>query len=312
MLYGVRIPDTRDKAFMDKHPFLATLTRATEGKPVAFPFWYKKYPTRRHAYETRFNIPQEMLQAYPENVRRAVSKEMMSVREKEIAQESMYTERYAQHDFDTDSPAVLAVKKGLRIARIRNHLLQHPHNNLKKMILGRMEASLMKNLRTLRKIDFKKYWEILRDHDVQDILQPPNNVGYRWGQYWRHDWNAGNAISTNIADFMDPKGLNGCIETGRSRSEVARDLGLTYTRPLFEHEKKQLSQTATYYERLAKFKAEQPEAAKQAERQRFIRKFSGMFLKRERKSNCIDFPSTYRRLLHIKVLRWKSKRHGPA
>ncbi|EPY21254.1 hypothetical protein STCU_08632 [Strigomonas culicis] len=311
MLYGINIPASRDAKFEQQHPMLATALKQLDGQPKGFPFWYKKYPTRRHAYERRFSIPEEMLEGYNENVKRALSKEMMSVKEKQFAQEALYMERYAEHDFDTTSPAVLAVKRALKVRVIRNHLLTNPHNNIMKTVLAHTEQKLNHTLRRLRKVDFKKYWEILRDHDVQDVLQPPNLVTYRQGAYWKYDWNAGLAISTNLPDVLDPRGLNGCVETGRSRSEVARDLGLFYTRPLQENERKQLSQQALYYERLAKFKTEQPEAARAQERARFVRKFSGMFLKLDLKSGAPDFPSTYRKLLGTQVTRWSSKRHGP-
>lgn len=309
--FGVGLDENRQSEFEKRHPFLNNVLKSLDGKPKGFPFWYKKYPTRNHAYENRFNIPSEMLDGYPENVRKAVSKSMMSIHEKTAAQEAKYMERYAAHDFDTNSPAVNAVKQALQARSLRNHLLTNPHNNVAKTMLGRKERSLNKNLRILRKQDFKKYWEILRDHDVQDIIQPPNAVTYRWGAYWHHDWNAGLAITTNISDFLDPRGINGCVETGRSRSEVARDLGLSYTRPLMPNEKKQLEQHATYYERLAKFKAEQPEHARQLERERFVRKFSSVFVKMNSKAGVHDFPSKHRHLLGVKVLRWKSKRHGP-
>ncbi|CCW59824.1 unnamed protein product [Phytomonas sp. EM1] len=311
MLYGVNIPETREMRFEKEHPMLASALRQLKGQPKGFPFWYRKYPTRRHAYERRFSIPEEMLEGYNENIKKAVSKEMMSLREKQFAQEAMYMERYAEHDFDTTSPAVLAVKRALKMRILRNHLLTNPHNNIIKVVLTNTERKLAHALRRLRKVDFRRYWEIIRDHDVQDVLQPANLVTYRYGVYWRYDWNAGLAISTNLPDVLDPRGLNGCVETGRSRSEVARDLGLSYTRPLHENEKKQLSQQAVYYERLAKFKLEQPEAARAQERERFVRKFSGMFLKLDVKSGAPDFPSTYRKLLGTKVIRWASKRHGP-
>lgn len=311
MLYGVNIPESRQMKFDQQHPLLSAALRQLDQQPKGFPFWYKKYPTRRHAYENRFSIPSEMLDGYPDTVKQAVSKPMMSIQEKQFAEESLYMERYAEHDLDTTSPAVLAVKRALKMRQLRNHLLTNPHNNIIKTVLANTERKLIHALRRLRKVDFKKYWEIVRDHDVQDILQPPNLVTYRQGAYWSYDWTAGLAISTNIGEWMDPRGMNGCVETGRSRSEVARDLGLAYTRPLQENEKKQLSQQAVYYERLAKFKLEQPEAARAQERERFVRKFSGMFLKMDIKSGAPDFPSTYRRLLGSQVVRWSSKRHGP-
>lgn len=311
MLYGISIPSTRQMKFDTEHPMLANALRQLEGQSRGFPFWYKKYPTRRHAYERRFSIPEEMLEGYSEDVKKAVSSQMMTTSEKQFAEEAMYMERYAEHDFDTTSPAVLAVKRALKMRILRNHLLLNPHNNIIKVVLANTERKLNHALRQLRKIDFRKYWEIIRDHDVQDILQPPNLVTYRQGAYWKYDWNAGLAISTNLPDVLDPRGLNGCVETGRSRSEVARDLGLSYTRPLHENEKKQLSQQAVYYERLAKFKLEQPEVARIQERDRFVRKFSGMFIKLDLKSGAPDFPSTYRHLLGTKVTRWASKRHGP-
>ncbi|KAG5479978.1 hypothetical protein LSCM1_06397 [Leishmania martiniquensis] len=311
MLYGVNIPETRIMTFEQQHPLLATALKQLDGQPKGFPFWYKKYPTRRHAYEQRFSVPAEMLEGYNDHIKSAFSSSMMTIQEKQFAEEAMYMERYAEHDFDTTSPAVLAVKRALKVRVLRNHLLTNPHNNIVKTILANTERKLNHTLRRLRKVDFRRYWEIIRDHDVQDVLQPPNLVTYRQGSYWRYDWNAGLAISTQLADVLDPRGLNGCVETGRSRSEVARDLGLSYTRPLEDNEKKQLSEQAVYYERLAKFKMEQPEAARAQERERFVRKFSGMFLKMDIKSGVPDFPSTYRKLLGTQVARWSSKRHGP-
>ncbi len=310
-MYGARISPDRDVAAEARHPFLHGVLRSLDGTAKGFPFWYKKYPTRRHAFENRFSIPSEMLDGYSANVRKAVSAAMMSNREKLMASQHMYTERYAEHDFDTSSPAVLAVKLALRSRTLRQHLLTNPHNNMAKQWLAQAERKLDQTLRRLRRLDFKKYWEIIREHDVQDIIQPKNKVSYRWGSYWFYDWNAGLAISTKISDFMDPRGMNGCVETGRSRAEVARDLGLCYTRTLNDMEKKQLTNHAQYYERLARFKLDQPEAARQKEREAFVRKFSGMFSVMTKRASVPDFPSTFRSLLHSKIIRWKSKRHGP-
>lgn len=311
MMYGARISPVRDAQSEARHPFLHGVLKSLDGAAKGFPFWYKKYPTQRHAYSNRFGIPPEMLDGYSANVKKAVSGSMMTNREKLVASEHMYTERYADHDFDTSSPPVLAIKLALRCRTLRQHLLTNPNNNIAKVWLARAERKLDMVLRRLRRLDFKRYWEIIREHDVQDLIQPKNKVSYRWGSYWFYDWNAGLAISTKIADFMDPRGMNGCVETGRSRAEVARDLGLCYTRTLNDKEKNQLTNQASYYERLNRFKLEQPEAARQKERQEFVRKFSGMFATLNIRSGAPDFPSTYRRLLHSKIIRWKSKRHGP-
>ena len=72
-----------------------------------------------------------------------------------------------------------------------------------------------------------------------------------------------------------------------------------------------MTHQAQYYERLARFKMDQPEAARQKEREHFVRKYSSMFAVMNMKAQVPDFPSTYRSLLHSKILRWKSKRHGP-
>jgi len=311
MTFGSSIPDSRQANFERQHPLLAQLFKGTQGRASAFPFWYKKYPTRRHAYENRFNIPAEMLVGYSPEIKAAVSSKMMLATELEQAERNMYTERYAEHDFDTGSPAVTAVKVALLCRSHRNSLLKQPHNTVYKFRLCRLERTLYRALRRLRKVNFKRYWEIISEHDIQDIVQPPNAVSYRWGGYWQYDWNAGIAIQTNISDFLDVRGLNGCVETGRSRAEVARDLGLTYTRTLSNNEKKRLAKSAEYYERLKKFRADQPEASRERDRAAFVRKFTGMFAVMNRKSTAVDFPSSYRRLLHSKVLRWKSKRHGP-
>ena len=311
MLYGVTIPVKRSAEHDAKHPFLARILSEWSGQPKGFPYWYKKYPTRRHAYETRFNIPKEMLEGYPPDVVRTVSADLMSDAEKVRAEKALYIERYAEHDLDTTSPAVTCVLLALKSRNLRNHLLVNPHNNIIKFALSSTERNLCRSLRKLRKIDFRKYWEIIRDHDVQDIIQPHNKVSYRWGAYWHYDWNIGLAISTNIPDFMDPRGLNGCVETGRSRAEVARDLGLSYTRSLTDQEKKQLSHKAQYMERLKKFKAENPEVFKEQQRAAFLRKFTGMFTKITRKSVAPDFPNRYRKLLGNKIIRWRSARHGP-
>uniref|UniRef100_A0A0A9XUR3 28S ribosomal protein S15, mitochondrial n=1 Tax=Lygus hesperus TaxID=30085 RepID=A0A0A9XUR3_LYGHE len=158
MHYGITIPPTREMRFEQKHPLLVSALRQLNEQPKGFPFWYKKYPTRRHAYVHRFSIPSEMLEGYSDNIKKALSYEMMSNQEKQAAEEAMYMERYAEHDFDTTSDAVLAVKRALKVRRMRNHLLTNPHNNICKMILGFTEHSLKCALRRLRKRDFKKYW----------------------------------------------------------------------------------------------------------------------------------------------------------
>lgn len=311
MMYGTSIPQERDKEVAAKHPFLDAVLKGLDGRPKGFPFWYKKYPTRRHAYETRFNIPREMLEGYSAEVKQAVSSDNMSERELVAAQKAMYAERYAEDGLDTSSPAVRCVHLAIGARVLRNHLLTNPHNNIAKTRLTITESGLNKALRRLRKIDFRRYWEIIRDHDMQDIIQPRNLPHYRYGRYWSFDWNQGIALTTNIPDFMDPRGMNGCIETGRARSEVARDLGLSYTRPLNATEKRRLASEATYHERLVRFRTEHPHQWREEERARFVKKFTGMFQKINRYSGAVDFPSKYRRMLGNTVLRWRSCRHGP-
>lgn len=311
MHHGVGIDTSKHEARDAMHPFLATILRTMDGKPKGFPLWFKRYPTRRHAYAQRFSIPTEMLDGYGEHVKAVLAPSMMTVREKEAAQRAMYMERYATHDLDTTSPVVVSAMLALRTRSMRNHLLTNPHNNVVKRLLYMYEQRLNRALRRLRHIDFRRYWEVVRDHDIQDIIQPTNLTRYRWGAYWRYDWTSGLAISTNIADFMDPVGLNGCVETGRSRAEVARDLGLSYSRPLNDAEQRQLSHHATYYEKLQKFKQDHPEVAREKDRQRFIQRFTGVYALMNFKSQAVDFPSRYRRFLGTRVTRWKSARHGP-
>lgn len=85
MHYGISIPPTHQMQFEQQHPLLASVLQQIDGQPKGFPFWYKKYPTRRHAYENRFNIPTEMLDGYSDNIKRALSYEMMSNFEKAAA-----------------------------------------------------------------------------------------------------------------------------------------------------------------------------------------------------------------------------------
>ena len=321
---GFQIPLTRSQTHARKHPFLDDVMKKavdiqidpTTNKPVSasavgFPFWYKMYPTRRHAYEYRFNIPKEMVLSFPKSMQQSLSYENFSVREMKAAEKARYIEKYAEHDLDTTSPAVTTAMLALTARHLRNHLLTNPHNNIAKRILRKKEAALMKQLRRLRKIDFRKYWQLIQDHDIQDLVQPSNAVSYRWGHYWKYDWNSGLGVSTNISDFMDPRGMNGCIETGRSRAEVARDLGLSYTRPLLPHEKKRLADTTLYHERVSKLKVENPEAWRLKGRRDFINKFTGLFTAVNWKSRVVDFPSRFRGIVGTKLTRWKSARHGP-
>eukprot|EP00758_Cryptobia_borreli_P006253 Tbor_TRINITY_DN5102_c1_g3::TRINITY_DN5102_c1_g3_i1::g.26332::m.26332 len=317
MYYGLgKMSVENDKAYRDQkhennHPFLHTVLQSLEGKAKGFPFWYKKYPTRRHAFLNRFSIPNEMLEGYSDTIKKSLSVPMMTLKEKLSSQKSMYIERYAQHDFDINSIPVRCVVKCVKARELRSHLLTNPHNHVAKRHLATTERKIGSLLRIIRKTNFRIYWSILRDHDVQDLIQPTNNISYRMGSYWQHDWNQGLAIKTNIADFMDPRGLNGCIETGRSRAEVARDLGLSYTRALADNEKRALSHQSTYYEKLAKFRATNPEQSREMDRIRYLKKFSGMFALMNKKAAVIDFPSKYRRLIGSKFTRWKSARHGP-
>lgn len=321
---GFRIPDSREKAHAAKHPFLHNIFKKTvnvrddpqTGLPVVanavgFPFWYKMYPTRQHAYEYRFNIPKEMVLAYPKDMQAALSSTNMAKGEKGRAEKARYIEKYQEHDLDTTSPAVVCSVIALRARSLRNHLLVNPHNNIVKFALAKTELALSRNLKRLRKIDFKKYWQIINDHDVQDLIQPNNKVSYRWGKYWRHDWDSGVGLATNIADFMDPRGMSGCVETGRSRAEVARDLGLSYTRALMPNEKRHLQNCAVYRERLQRLKVENPEQWRLKGRQEFIKKFTGLFVKVNWKSRVVDFPSRFRGIVGSKLTRWKSARHGP-
>ena len=304
-------PPARDQQHEEKHPFLTTILKDLKGQPKGFPFWFKKYPTRRHAYEYRFSIPREMLDGYPKDVVTTLSSSCMTDQEHNAAERARYMERYAEHDLDVQSPAVVAVALAVKVRQLRNLVLAQRKNIIMQNVLYIKEQQLRKALRRLRKIDFRKYWEICNDHDVGEVIQPRTLPEYRWGSYWSYDWNNGLAISNQIADIMDPRGLTGCVETGRSRAEVARDLGLTYTRALNSVEKRQLADNAKYFERLAQFKNAQPEAFRSKAREVFVNKFSGMFAKANKYSMAVDFPSKYRGMVGNTVLRWRSARHGP-
>jgi len=304
-------PPSRHTKHAAKHPFLDKVLTSLDGEAKGFPFWFKKYPTRRHAYSNRFSIPTEMMDGYSDEMKSALHARMMTAKEKLSAQKAVYAERYGKHDYDTTSLPIKCANLAINIREFRNHLLGNPHNNVYKGRLGGAESDLRKKMSVLRRTDFKAYWTLLRDHDVQDLIQPTNLVQYRWGAYWFHDWNNGLAIKSNVSDFMDPRGLNGCIETGRSRAEVARDLGLSYTRTLTDDQRKRLSLNSQYYERLAKFKAEQPDRARERDRVDFLKKFTGAYTILNRKACAVDFPSKYRNQVQNKITRWKSSRHGP-
>lgn len=311
MYYGAARPASVERRHEVEHPFLAKVLKDLGTAPKGFPFWFKKYPTRGHAYQNRFNIPTEMLDGYSDNIKKSLSPALMSEREMLMAQKAMYRERFAQHDYDQSSLPVQCVTLAVQCRALRNHLLKHAHNNIAKFTLRKKEKVLGSKLRVLRRVNFRQYWTILREHDVQDLVQPTNAIKYRWGNHWMHDWNKGYAITTKVADFMDPRGLNGCVETGRSRAEVARDLGLQYTRSLMPNERKALSNEAVYYEKIAKFKAAHPERIRDGQRLAFMRKFSGMFAVMNKKGGLYDFPSKMRRVVGTKVTRWRSVRHGP-
>ena len=306
--YGASIPAGRDTRHAASHPFLAQIVQQRGDAPTAFPFWFKKYPTRRHAYEQRFAVPKEMLTGAPAHVKDALASTQMSERELEKAEVAMFSERYAQHDLDTGSLAMQCVSWAIHIRRMRNIVLAQPYNNRCKFRQAKAEKLLMRGMRKLRKVDFRKYWEIARDHDMVDLIQPNNAVQYRWGAYWRHDWNGGLAMATPIADFMDPRGVNGCLETGRSRAEVARDLGLSYTRALTTEEKQKLAAENVYHERLRQFKQEQPAAWRERERQQFVTKFTAMFTKMTKRNTDPNWASKNRHLVGRKVLRFSRKR----
>lgn len=306
--YGAQIPPSRSTNFTVHHPFMAQILAATGSDATGFPFYYKKYPTRRHAYEYRFSVPAEMLIGYPQWVKDSLGGQQMNDKEIESAESSMYAERYAMHDLDTGSLAYQAACLAVRSRRFRNIVLQQPFNNFLKIRQNNAERLLLSVLFKLRKTDFRKYWEIVRDHDIMDIIQPNNAVEYRWGGYWRMNWNQGLAISTPIGDFMDPRGMNGCVETGRSRAEVARDLGLNYSRPLTAQEKKKVAQENSYHERLRQFKEEQPAAWREKEREQFITKYTAMFTKLNKKNTEPNWASKNRHLIGTKVLRFGRKR----
>lgn len=308
---SVSVEDRLQDKFTQKHPFLAMISKERAETPTGFPFWYKKYPSRRYANEARFSIPTEMLAGMPAEVQTAVAPHNMTIKERIQREKNIYAIRYGEHPLDTGSPAVNAVNLAIEIREMRNTILAQPHLNGMKRRLAKYERGIAKVLRRLRRVDFRRYWEILRDHDVMDLVQPFNHVQYRHGNYWFHDWKQGYALSTDIADFMDPRGMQGCLETGRSRAEVARDLGLSYTRTLTEVEKTRLSNNAMYFERLNRFKREMPQAWRDRERMQFVSKVSGMYSMGQKKALTNDYPSVFRREVGTRTLRWKSKRHGP-
>jgi ribosomal protein S15P/S13E len=305
-----RAPDL-DEKMAAKHPFLRTILTETKGKRKGFPFFFKKYPTRHFATEARFNIPEEMLEGTSPELQRALSPQNMSSVELVRREKSIYRERFLAHEMDESSPALVVVNLAIEARELRNHCLSNPHNNIWKSKLYKTERNLRSQLTRLRKANFRQYWEIVRDHDLMDIVQPLSVANLRKGRYFERDWDVGLGISTNIAQFMDPRGVAGCIETGRSRAEVARDLGLSYTRALLPHEKKTLTANALHFERLQRFRNEMPDAFIERQRKNFMHNFTGIYKRTVGSAPHHDFPHAHRRLLHTKMLRWKSARHGP-
>eukprot|EP00760_Papus_ankaliazontas_P038504 PhM_4_TR9150/c0_g1_i1/m.38618 len=310
MMHGVNIPETRDAEFAQSHPFLSYIVKKREGKPTSFPFWFRKYPTRRHAYEQRFAIPKEMLSGYNPEIVRALSFSCMSRKEKRDAEMASFCERYCPEDIEMKSIPAQCVRIAINIREGRNELLLRPHNNMLKFRLGSSELRLMRLMRRWRKVDFRGYWEFVRDHDMLDIIQPSSVTKYRRGQWWRAEWKLGYALSKDSTEFLDPRGLMGCVETGRSHSEVARDLGLSYTRPLNGREKAYYEGRARYFEKLQQFKLEHADDHKERIREDYQKRVSSLYQRVTSKQQTVDIPSKFR-AGGIDTQRWKSKRHGP-
>ncbi|KNH05443.1 tetracenomycin polyketide synthesis O-methyltransferase TcmP [Perkinsela sp. CCAP 1560/4] len=301
--------------FTQSHPFLHYIisSAAANGKrPMSFPFWYKKYPTVHQAYENRFAVPSEMLEGYgnPE-LTRAFSFANMKENEKTRAEVSALCERYCPTDHQRKSTPATCIRIAIRVREIRNHLLLNPKNHVYKMLLGMNERRLEKEFRKWRKLDFRAYWEFIREHELLDICQPDNVVKSRWGMWWRTEWRLGHALSRDIADYIDPRGLMGCVETGRSHSEVARDLGLNYTRTLTTGERKYFHNKATYFERLQKFKFDHVEQTNEKARIEALSRAQALYQKRCAKNLVVDPARKFHKGKPISMLRWKSKRHGP-
>jgi hypothetical protein len=86
--------------FSGKHPFLNKILRETTGQRKGFPFFFKKYPSRQFASETRFNIPEEMLEGMPTEIQRGLSSHNMSENERLRRELNVYRQRYQTHDLE--------------------------------------------------------------------------------------------------------------------------------------------------------------------------------------------------------------------
>ena len=306
--------ESMQNRFAQSHPFLQYIinNERTKDKPVGFPFWYKKYPTVYQAYENRFAVPSEMLEGYsnPE-LTRAFSFANMKDNEKVHGEIAGLCERYCPDDYARKSTPATCIRLAIRVRELRNHLLLNPKNHVWKAVLGNTERRLEKEFRKWRKQDFRAYWEFIREHELLDICQPDNAIKSRWGMYWRTDWRQGHALSADIADYIDPRGLMGCVETGRSHSEVARDLGLNYTRTLTTGERKYFQNKVTYFERLQRFKFEHVEHTNEKARIEALSRAQALYQKRCTKNLVVDPARKFNQGKPISMLRWKSKRHGP-
>ena len=315
MLSGVTLQATDEalsSKFSQKHPFLSYICEKLRDKPKGFPFWYKKYPSTRHAYENRFAVPKEMLDGYDNaEMRRAFSFPNMRNGEKLRAETTAMCERYCPDDTSRRSIPARCIRLAIFVREKRNHLLTNPKNHIGKRQLGNLERALQNAMRRWRKEDFRGYWEFVREHDMLDIIQPENRVKYRWGMWWRSDWRFGHALSSSTTDFLDPRGLMGCVETGRSCAEVARDLALSYTRTLNTKERKYFESRATYFERLQQFKYDHVEANRERERQEYLNKLQALYQRRSARNLTVDIPRKLHRTKNISLQRWKCWRHGP-
>ena len=142
MMYGISIPPARDATFAQSHPFLSYIVKKLDGKPKSFPFWYKKYPTHRHAYENRFAVPSEMLAGTNPELQRAFSFSCMSRGEKINAELGHFCERYCPEDTLKQSIPTRCIRHAITVRKARNHLLTNAHNHVMKFRMEKKEAKL--------------------------------------------------------------------------------------------------------------------------------------------------------------------------
>ena len=194
-----------------------------KARHFSFPIWLTKYPSS-HDVDNVYSIPVETLESFPPIFREKILGRKVDHPDwtRKLANRP-YFRKYRLHPGDRSSSLIEI--RGLvgRMMMYENHLVKSEDILIKRGHLTRL-TRLSNKLQNMKFNDFPKYWRIMQDQKLWDIVQDNHQGMIDLGAFVNAD-HASRYKVVGADSYIDTDTLYGCEETGETRFAVSRRLG---------------------------------------------------------------------------------------